>query len=347
MSSVSPQRQGDRSSIAFSNQRTFSFTNPLPSPGSFTNGYGIALSYPHPSGRGNRRILPTPDHTTASAMSDEDVAYQLMRLGDPSNFSNQGRTSTSTINDAWSNKVADDSSVDENYSSEEDEEDDEESLPTRQPMEIDSGEEYDEPKDESFKGESDGIKDDPSARRKSISKPATVRKNSSQSKIPKPAKLVDKTRAPIPGSKLKSKSSSSKILPSPTSLPTQSRKASVASAGGVPPLGPDEQDLSSRPRCQRCRKSKKGCDRQRPCGRCKDAGLGVDDCISEDEGNGRKGRFGRYMGVPVKKDASANSAQLPVTPQAPILGVNSIHPTIEDHGDHFHIGGDAGKKRKR
>ncbi|KAK5028117.1 hypothetical protein LTR16_012181, partial [Cryomyces antarcticus] len=35
--------------------------------------------------------------------------------------------------------------------------------------------------------------------------------------------------------------------------------------------------------------------------RCKDAGIGVEGCVSEDEGNGRRGRYGRHMGVPVKK----------------------------------------------
>ena len=34
---------------------------------------------------------------------------------------------------------------------------------------------------------------------------------------------------------------------------------------------------------------------------CKDAGIGIEGCISEDEGNGRKGRYGRHMGVPVKR----------------------------------------------
>ncbi|BFZ55320.1 hypothetical protein PYCC9005_002360 [Savitreella phatthalungensis] len=38
-------------------------------------------------------------------------------------------------------------------------------------------------------------------------------------------------------------------------------------------------------RCIRCKKSKKGCDRQRPCGRCVDAD---EECITEDEGSGRK-----------------------------------------------------------
>ena len=40
-------------------------------------------------------------------------------------------------------------------------------------------------------------------------------------------------------------------------------------------------------RCIRCKKSKKGCDRQRPCGRCADAD---EECITEDESSGRKSR---------------------------------------------------------
>lgn len=40
-------------------------------------------------------------------------------------------------------------------------------------------------------------------------------------------------------------------------------------------------------RCTRCKKSKKGCDRQRPCGRCADAN---EDCVTEDESSGRRGR---------------------------------------------------------
>lgn len=43
-------------------------------------------------------------------------------------------------------------------------------------------------------------------------------------------------------------------------------------------------------RCTRCKKSKKGCDRQRPCGRCADAN---EDCVTEDESSGRKGRNSR------------------------------------------------------
>ncbi|KAL9093448.1 MAG: hypothetical protein Q9159_000302 [Coniocarpon cinnabarinum] len=66
---------------------------------------------------------------------------------------------------------------------------------------------------------------------------------------------------------------------------------------GLKELAFNEEDLLSRPRCQRCRKSKKGCDRQRPCGRCKDASIGIEGCISEDEDNSRKDRVGQQMGL--------------------------------------------------
>jgi hypothetical protein len=91
----------------------------------------------------------------------------------------------------------------------------------------------------------------------------------------------------------------------PMSIPATTsasfRKLSGSAVSLQHHLAADEEDLSTKPRCQRCRKSKKGCDRQRPCGRCKDAGIGLEGCISEDEGNGRRGRYGRHMGVPVKK----------------------------------------------
>jgi hypothetical protein len=107
---------------------------------------------------------------------------------------------------------------------------------------------------------------------------------------------------------------------SPASLPP-SRKQSISSGSNIPqPSIEDEQpDLSTKPRCQRCRKSKKGCDRQRPCGRCRDAGLSADQCISEDEGNGRKGRYGRHMGVPIKKEDMPAPPQPSLLPAAPIM----------------------------
>lgn len=75
-------------------------------------------------------------------------------------------------------------------------------------------------------------------------------------------------------------------LSTPTSLYTQQTVTPVDDRPHI--LGPDEP--LPKPRCQRCRKSKKGCDRQRPCQRCKDAGLGAEECISEDEAGTRRGR---------------------------------------------------------
>ena len=50
-----------------------------------------------------------------------------------------------------------------------------------------------------------------------------------------------------------------------------------------------EKEYMSKPRrCLRCLKSKKGCDRQRPCQRCQAAGLGADQCISEETLLGNK-----------------------------------------------------------
>ena len=43
------------------------------------------------------------------------------------------------------------------------------------------------------------------------------------------------------------------------------------------------QYTASRTRCLRCKEKKKGCDRQRPCGRCVRANIGLEGCIIDDE----------------------------------------------------------------
>ncbi|KAL2017583.1 hypothetical protein VTK56DRAFT_1956 [Thermocarpiscus australiensis] len=125
------------------------------------------------------------------------------------------------------------------------------------------------------------------------------------------------------GSKPKANTLNGPKARSPSSNKKPSKPAKVkkaASTTGPMSPGDEEQlDLSTKPRCQRCRKSKKGCDRQRPCGRCRDAGIPAELCISEDEGNGRKGRYGRHMGVPIKKEDMPPPATelLPAAPIAP------------------------------
>lgn len=297
-------------------------------------------------------ILPTPDPTIASCISDEDVAMQLIRLGDASNFSH-GRTSASTLDDAFSG-AADAASSTGATSDGEDFSEDDDDLPAgalENPMHppgdarhnyrrsgenlrhfgssdaSDDGMDDAERKDGLVKGESD--EDSPYKDMAPKSKKAKTRATSTAStkaRGPKPA-LPKQSRgaknpstaaarkakgAPTTGNQKTAATSPQMISPAPT------RKTSTSSVNPHS-TGADEEDLSTKPRCQRCRKSKKGCDRQRPCGRCKDAGIGLEGCISEDEGNGRKGRYGRHMGVPVKiaLDATTtNEAQPAIAPMS-------------------------------
>jgi len=348
ISSVSPQRRNGPAVTPYaypSNQQTFSYAQPLPSPQSHGSGHyqqgGVsAMSHgtfaqPPRQLRGGRPsntvfpaprlsgdgILPTPDPTNNSVISDEDVALQLMRLGDASNFSH-GRTSTSTLDDALSGKAEAPSSDEEN-----EDVDGPIGLPavpswpkheaghqrkkqrTREPgSDGTTGDEYDDKRDGSFKGDSDEVMPDIDGQRRpnksAVPRPRSTMPSALKSAKPRTSSMAKpKTKQPLGHSHSHSHSNSqSKIPMSPASLPSQSRKTSTASTINFQhALGTDEEDLSSKPRCQRCRKSKKGCDRQRPCGRCKDAGIGIEGCISEDEGNGRKGRYGRHMGVPVKR----------------------------------------------
>jgi hypothetical protein len=277
-------------------------------------------------------VLPTPDPTIASCISDEDVALQLMRLGDASNISH-GRTSASTLDDAFSGRAETASSMTSNSDIESDATE-QPHLPTsRGHMKIEpdleapaalkrhykhlddnlpsfdstepSGDEVDEDyEDGIMKSDPDDQKAKPKAPKTKITY-HKVRGASASTKSSKSSKHAGGGMS----KKAKPSTLSSEVHPAQAaSVP--SRKTSLASTINFQhQLGADEDDLSSKPRCQRCRKSKKGCDRQRPCQRCVDAGIGIEGCISEDEGNGRKGRYGRHMGVPVKKITEANLSE--------------------------------------
>ena len=282
-------------------------------------------------------VLPTPDPTIASCISDEDVALQLMRLGDASNLSH-GRTSASTLDETLSGR-ADVASSATSDSDEDSDHTEQPSLPmaqghkklqaapaprpvgagkpSKQPADglhmmdsaefsdddVDEDYLYDDKKDGVFKSVLDETVNElgqitksrpPGLKQRNGSKASSVGsiKNTSRSSKPRSNAIAKKVKS--------STLSAIKAPPIPMS-PPQSRKASAGSTVNFQHQG--EEDLSTKPRCQRCRKSKKGCDRQRPCQRCKDAGIGPEGCISEDEGNGRKGRFGRHMGVAVKQEA--------------------------------------------
>jgi Fungal Zn(2)-Cys(6) binuclear cluster domain len=249
-------------------------------------------------------ILPTPDPTIASCISDEDVARQLIALGDASNFS-LGRTSASTLDDAFSG-VADVASSTGATSDSDEYSDHDMDLPKQRGVKtylIDDGADDEYQHENIIKSEEFDGSDGPSKTKKIKTKmfdgsTHVPRARSSTAKSGPTAKH----RATLP--KL-SKSSGNSVLMKAPSVPVGSpvRKTSASMLNFQHHLAADEEDLSSKPRCQRCRKSKKGCDRQRPCQRCKDAGIGIEGCVSEDEGNGRKGRYGRHMGVVVKKPA--------------------------------------------
>lgn len=65
------------------------------------------------------------------------------------------------------------------------------------------------------------------------------------------------------------------LFPSP-------RKEGEAKSLEVKPKAPSavaDDDAPKKPRCQRCKGLKKACDRERPCRRCEDAGIGHDGCV--------------------------------------------------------------------
>lgn len=395
-SSISPQRrsigqEGAISPFARPTQRPYSYQQPLPSPQSYGHndqiyGYNPVRNniyatpvvpehghrlrertttqssgqFSNPAGNGSGHgILPTPDPTIASCISDEDVAMQLIRLGDASNFSH-GRTSASTLDDAFSG-AADAASSTGATSDGEDFSEEDDDLPARSRHRLDSSpmlppgttkrthkrlddilpsfdssdgsdgdEEYqqDDYQDSLIKNEAD----DDSLYKESAPKPkkAKTRANSATSSKARGTKSAPVRQnkihkaAPVAARKVKSvpiAASQKAVVPPQMASPAPTRKASTSSVNFQHQLAADEEDLSTKPRCQRCRKSKKGCDRQRPCGRCKDAGIGIEGCISEDEGNGRKGRYGRHMGVPVKKAIEGGSVcgeALPIVAAAPL-----------------------------
>ncbi|CAG7930170.1 unnamed protein product [Penicillium olsonii] len=381
-SSISPQRrsigqEGAGSPFARPTQRPYSYQHALPSPQSYghseygaQSGRNSMYAAPAAPEHGHRMrdssgaygnsanrvngsgVLPTPDPTIASCISDEDVAMQLIRLGDASNFSH-GRTSASTLDDAFSG-AADANSSAGATSDGDDFSEDEDDLPARR-QRLDSSPMLPpgtikrhlkglddilpsaDSSDHSSDGGDDGIKSEaeedvlyrefaPKAK-KPKSRPMSFKVRNQKSA---PVKL-NKSKAPAPVSRKPSDKSSVPIQPL---SPASSRKVSGGSVNFQHQLGADEEDLSTKPRCQRCRKSKKGCDRQRPCGRCKDAGIGIEGCVSEDEGNGRKGRYGRHMGVPVKKDGEDMDEieEFPLMPATPPISSSTA---------------DKNKKRKR
>ncbi|KAI7362800.1 hypothetical protein KC328_g18969, partial [Hortaea werneckii] len=272
ISSISPQRRSGPGNAAspygYPHQSTFSYTQPLPSPQSYgSNGHYMppgatsnGFSSNSQAGRSSVRrsggstqrhsggVLPTPDPTVGSVISDEDVALQLMRLGDPTAFSH-GRTSTSTVDDALSGKAEAASS---------DEEDDEEEEDSRLPAvprfndvgpqrkkqrtvheyssDVASSDDYEDRRDTTFDdldSKTGGMRKPHTTKPKN---PTTKPRHAAAASLPKPKH--HKTAS------MSHHSTITKLPMSPSSLPAQSRKGSLASASTINfqhPLGLDEE----------------------------------------------------------------------------------------------------------
>ena len=284
------------------------------------------------------RVLPTPDPTVASCISDEDVARQLIALGDLSNFSH-GRTSNSTMDDTLSGVADAASSTGATSDSEEYSEDDREQKHRNATKDYDQDDSYHPTAVKNEIDDYEGVPRTKKIKTKQFDGPSQLMRGS---RTANGSGMSKNSKTKVGTMHKTYKHSGSSSLTRTSSVPTmmgQSRKTSSSSSvlNFHGQLGIDEDDLSSKPRCQRCRKSKKGCDRQRPCGRCKDAGIGIEGCVSEDEGNGRKGRYGRHMGVPVK----LSSDSLQKEDESELAGA------ILDDMANDEIGTDKSRKRKR
>jgi hypothetical protein len=321
---------------------------------------------------GQSDVVPTPAPTVMSCISDEDVAIQLMRLGNANADSNtastmddyrdrlssdcgeyvdDGRSDTTELPDplplpdspilyprAQKFKSLDEILPSFDTTEPSDDENQPPDHPFRGPSshtsvpngctarigsdyddEVDG---YDDERDETYIAKEEDENDADSEedlddmplkmRRDRKLLAAALIQQKSKLQLPKGVAKVFK-RQPAP---LQSKPRPITVEPrypiSPASPPA-SRKPSVASSGGNKFPQTQPQLLAAifdpmpgeepRPRCQRCRKSKKGCDRQRPCQRCKDAGLPPDQCISEDEAGTRRGRV---AATAAKKASLAN-----------------------------------------
>ncbi|KAF3932894.1 hypothetical protein ABW19_dt0208416 [Dactylella cylindrospora] len=270
--------------------------------------YSLATEVtPPPTVPTGRVGLPTPAPTIASCLSDEDAAIQLMRLGEePTNNRNSlpnhvrhqyspdvdhnGRPAQGTLLPSPVN------------------------LGYKRPREYDDAE--DEVRDGHYHG-SDEFQDEdddvPLFHKRSFAPSRQAPPPPAKKKNPaKPKKPKKTATSLIPAPQLNAfpgypTDASFNGLEAATSLANLANPEGKYMQTGV--MMPPEPQENQKPRCQRCRKSKKGCDRQRPCQRCKDAGIPADQCISEDEAGTRRGRMN------AAKAAAANGIVKPKVPK--------------------------------
>jgi hypothetical protein len=255
---------------------------------------------------------------------DKDVALQLMFM------SGQGRASASTQDDTFSGRADAASSTGATSDADSGSEDDE---PATRKQKLDASGSHKKvfgATDSHFAISSDG----PEASSEDVDGSDSTENGPIAAPTGKSTKLKANTLyAAKAHSASSNKTKASKTVKpktkktAPTLVPTAAANTPGYPSWGPGPVEEEQPDLSTKPRCQRCRKSKKGCDRQRPCGRCRDAGIPAELCISEDEGNGRKGRYGRHMGVPIKKEDMPSPAAS-LLPPAPVATDTLASPDL-------------------
>ncbi|KAK6359683.1 hypothetical protein TWF696_000826 [Orbilia brochopaga] len=275
---------------------------------------------PPPSATTTGRVgLPTPAPTIASCISDEDAAIQLMRLGEKP--TNNGNSLPNHIRHQYSpdldyngqptNGTLLPSPVSHGYS--------QQASPVRTGYaRAREYEEADDDRDANYMASDDYPEEDddvPLFTKRSHfapsrqAPPPPVGKKKSPNKPKKSKKLANGL---IPAPQLNAfpgypADTSFNGLEAATSLANLANPDVTYMQPGI--MMPPEPQENQKPRCQRCRKSKKGCDRQRPCQRCKDAGIPADQCISEDEAGTRRGRMN------AAKAAAANGIVKPKAPK--------------------------------
>ncbi|EPS44725.1 hypothetical protein H072_1268 [Dactylellina haptotyla CBS 200.50] len=270
--------------------------------------------------------LPTPAPTIASCISDEDAAIQLMRLGEkPTNNGNHHphhmRHEYSPDVDYHGQPTPHSallpSPVSHGYS--------QHASPVKTyGRPLDYGQVDDDLRDGNYVASDDYQDDDdedvplfhkrPQQFAPSRQAPPPPIGAMKKKLTPKPKKIKKQTNNLIPAPQLNAfpgypavMDTSFNGLEAATSLANLANPDGKYIQQGV--MMPPEPQENQKPRCQRCRKSKKGCDRQRPCQRCKDAGIPADQCISEDEAGTRRGRMN------AAKAAAANGIVKPKIPK--------------------------------
>ncbi|CCG81464.1 putative C6 finger domain protein [Taphrina deformans PYCC 5710] len=221
-----------------------------------------------------RVSIPTPAPTT---ISDEDVALQLIRLGDPSLSpckapSDESSSPIPNLTTAMHLKAFHDGL---DYQSASASEKQEVNYPSSPPASV--SDEQEPPVKRAFARQADQAEAEVDFKRETSRASLTSTAGELEPHLKDDTDVEEEID-----------------IPRPQNLPHFHDSMQCKSLETEPQGEEDERAKKNGPsvgvRCTRCKKSKKGCDRQRPCGRCADAN---EDCVTEDESSGRRGRNNR------------------------------------------------------